>query len=278
MTERPNFDRQYIENELQKLAGSLVKKSAVFVGGGAAMAFYGLKEATKDVDVVVQTQDDVNSLALALRALGYSDPRRGVTVKYARMRATMILENSEGFRWDIFERVVARKLSLSGNMVARSQLLFERGNLQVRLLSKEDIFLLKSVTDRARDLEDMGVVAESGVDWSIIAAECDCQSLHSKVVWEDALCSRLMDLRERRGIVSPIEKRICRLADQKFLEGWIVRRIREGISTIKGLAKEAGEPEHLIRKVVEKLVRTNRLSVDQSTRPYRYMSHDESMD
>lgn len=52
MTERPNFDRQYIENELQKLAATLVEKNTVFVAGGAAMAFYGLKEATRDIDVV----------------------------------------------------------------------------------------------------------------------------------------------------------------------------------------------------------------------------------
>jgi hypothetical protein len=30
MTERPNFDRQYIENELQKLAATLVEKNTVF--------------------------------------------------------------------------------------------------------------------------------------------------------------------------------------------------------------------------------------------------------
>ena len=278
MTERPNFDRQYIENELQKLAATLVEKNTVFVAGGAAMSFYGLKEATKDIDVVVQTKANVDSLVLALRALGYSDPRQGVTINYVRMRATAILENIDGFRWDIFEQVVAKKLVLSKGMIKRSQLLFDRGNLQVRLLSKEDIFLLKSVTERDRDVEDMAVVAESGVDWNVIAAECDFQSLHSRVVWEDALCSRLMDLREKRGIVSPIEKRICRIADQKFLERWIVRKAREGTNTIKGLAKEAGEPEHLIRRAVEKLVRMNRLGVDRSTKPYRFISHEEPED
>lgn len=96
MTERPNFDRQYIENELQKLAATLVEKNTVFIAGGAAMSFYGLKEATKDIDVVVQTKANVDSLVLALRALGYSDPRQGVTINYARMRATAILENIDG--------------------------------------------------------------------------------------------------------------------------------------------------------------------------------------
>jgi hypothetical protein len=50
------FNRRYIEMELEKLNAALTRRTRVFVAGGAAMAFYGLKEATKDIDVVVESE------------------------------------------------------------------------------------------------------------------------------------------------------------------------------------------------------------------------------
>ncbi len=38
MTERPDFDKQYVEGELQKFALKLRKKTRIYVAGGAAMA------------------------------------------------------------------------------------------------------------------------------------------------------------------------------------------------------------------------------------------------
>lgn len=270
MIRRRSFNRLYVENELRKIATALTHKTTIFVAGGAAMAFYGLKEATKDIDVVVHTRDDAKSIVLALRKLGYTDPRHRIAVNYRRMKASAILENHDGFRWDIFEGVIAGKLSLSMGMTRRSQKLFDNGNLQASLLRKEDIFLLKSVTERDLDVEDMGISAESGVDWDVIAKECRSQALHSPIIWEDALCSRLMDLKNRRGIISPIEKEICRIADQKILEAWITRKVSEGLCTVKDLAVDAGEPEHVIRKAIRRLVRKKVLTANRSAKPHRF--------
>jgi len=269
MSERRNFNKEYVEHELHGLETPLEEKITVFITGGAAMSFYGLKEATKDIDVVLQNKVEVNVLISALQSLGYKDPHKGLTINYTRMRASAILENPDGFRWDIFEQVVADKLSLSKGMIKRSCKLFNEGNLQVRLLSKEDIFLLKSVTDRDGDIDDMGIVAESGVRWDTIAKECSLQSSHTDRVWEDALCNRLMDLREKRGITAPIEKAICRIADQRILETWIIRRVAEGIDTVRDLARESKENEQVIRRATNILARKKMLSIDRSTRPYR---------
>ena len=275
MTDRRNFNREYIEKELERLAATLPKKTAVFIAGGAAMAFYGLKEATKDIDVVVESKAKVDSLASTLHSLGYVDPRQGLTVNYTQMKTSAILENPDGFRWDMFEQVVAGKLRLSKGMIKRSQKLLYRGSLQARLLSKEDIFLLKSVTERDRDIEDMGIVAESGLNWDAVEKECRFQASHSVVVWEDALCNRLMELREKRGIASPIEKMICRIADQKILEAWITRKVREGINTVRGLASESGEPDRTIREAIGRLARRKIITVNRSIRPYRFMLRRE---
>ncbi len=41
------------------------------------------------------------------------------------MLATQILENEDGFRWDIFHEYVCRKLRLSIGMIERSKVLFK---------------------------------------------------------------------------------------------------------------------------------------------------------
>jgi len=207
-----------VERELSAIARKLRQRTKVYLAGGAAMALINLKEATKDIDVVVETEAEVKSLLLALEQLGYKDPHDFVTINYQRMHARAIRQNADGFRWDIFEKVIAGKLSLSNDMIARaSQYAKSTGTLQLSLLSKEDIFLLKSITEREGDLEDMRVIAESTVDWKVVARECRWQSDNSDTIWESAVCDRLQALRTKYGITTPIEKEICRSASRKIL-------------------------------------------------------------
>jgi hypothetical protein len=264
------FNKQYIENELQKLAAALCRKTRIFVTGGAAMAFYGLKETTKDIDVVVEKRSEFRTLVSALRSLGHTRPKGGVGVTYVRMRASAVLENADGFRWDIFERVIARKLSLSQSMIDRSRVLYDKPTLHVRSLSKEDVFLLKSVTHRDLDLEDMRIVAESGINWNQVKIECHAQASRSGRIWEDALCEKLIELRERMKIASPIEKSICKIADQRIIENWIIRKVGAGDNTVKDLAREAAQPESVIRKAISRLVRRRDLTVDRSKKTHRF--------
>jgi hypothetical protein len=129
-----------------------------------------------------------------------------------------ILENREQFRWDIYEKTIANKLTLSKGMMKRAgDHPVGGGNLSVKLLRSEDIFLLKSVTEREGDLEDMRILAETGLDWNIISEECLWQASHTRVIWENALCERLRELRTRYKIVSPIERKICQAATEKVL-------------------------------------------------------------
>lgn len=267
---RNQFNKDYIENELQKLSTLLRRRTRLFVAGGAAMAFYGLKEATKDIDVVVERRSGLHSLMSALRTGGYAYPKHGLGFTYTRMRAKAILENGDGFRWDIFERVIANKLSLSKGMVSKSHVIFNKAKLHVRSLSKEDIFLLKSVTERDFDLDDMRIVAESGIDWNRVKTECHSQASRSERIWEDALCEKLIDLRERMNVVSPIEKSICRIADQRILERWIIKRVGAGVNTVNDLAREAGEPKWVIRKALAELVEKRDLGVKREGRLHTF--------
>lgn len=55
MTKRRTFDRKYVFTELDKLSASIVVPTQFFIIGGLALISYGLKEATKDIDVVVRS-------------------------------------------------------------------------------------------------------------------------------------------------------------------------------------------------------------------------------
>lgn len=233
------------------------------------MALVNLKEATKDIDVVVQTSDEEKYLVSALHELGYTDPRRSMTIKHKRIDARDIVENSDGFRWDIFEKVVANKLRLSEGMIRRSQSHLSSDTLSVRLLSKEDIFLLKSVTERERDLEDMRTIAETSPKWETIDVECRWQSAHSNTAWEDDLCNRLQELKAKYRITSPIKRRICRIADQKVLEEGIKLQLKKRTATVKEIAKNIEEPESTVRKALAKMVEEKIVSIDKSETPHR---------
>ena len=78
------------------------------------MAFYGLKVATKDIDIILTNQEDLNSLQTALSSIGYKEPNPIIITRpYNEMQTSAILENQDGFRWDLFLNKVCGKLTLS---------------------------------------------------------------------------------------------------------------------------------------------------------------------
>ena len=113
------------------------------------------------------------------------------------MQTNAIVENTDGFRWDLFINKVCNALMLSEEIKQRAKPLYEGNNLTVLTASKEDVFLFKGITEREADLDDMRILAESGLDWKLISKECQTQSAAAGVPWEMALSQNLQDLNER---------------------------------------------------------------------------------
>lgn len=137
------------------LGRALGRPLSVYLLGGENMRIRKMKQATKDVDLVVAKVKDYDRLSDALVQIGY-----GPLAKSEIGPADMKLMPSgifikEGMpRVDVFTRVVANKLRLIDQMVRKSEIV-DQGNLRLHLLSNEDVFLLKSVTDREADDVDM---------------------------------------------------------------------------------------------------------------------------
>lgn len=143
---------------LEELGDTLEQRVDAYLLGGGNLILRGLKDTTKDIDVVLADREAFRALAEALQALGY-EVRRDLEEAYRQLAPSIVLEK-EGFpRWDIFVDVVANALHLTGEMQERSDEHHEFGNLHLHLLSLTDIFLFKAVTDREGDLEDAALVA-----------------------------------------------------------------------------------------------------------------------
>lgn len=198
MTQRRSFDKNYLNREFDKLNAITKQLLTLYLIGGGAMAFYGLKVATKDIDIILTSQNDLNNLQTTLKDIGYKEPHPIlITRAYNQMQTNALLENQDGFRWDLFLSKVCNALTLSGEMQTRATLLYQGSRLKVLIASKEDLFLFKGITEREADLDDMRILAQSGLNWEIIRQECKSQSEVSGDCWEDALYQNLIDLKAK---------------------------------------------------------------------------------
>ncbi len=207
MAQRRSFDKDYLKQEFDKLDSTVKKGIVLYLIGGGAMAFYGLKVATKDIDIILTNQENLNSLQAALDSMGYKEPNPVVITRpYNEMQTSAMLENKDGFRWDLFLTKVCGKLTLSAEMQKRANPLHQGNKLKVLIVSKEDLFLFKAITTRDADLDDTRILAQSGLNWQTITQECKSQSEQTGVCWEDALTQNLQELKTKYSIEAPIEK------------------------------------------------------------------------
>jgi len=236
MTQRREFSLGYIESELASLDSGLAGPLDVYVAGGFVMARRGLKPGTKDIDVVLEDRPRFRNLVKLLLRHGYRELAVDVLPSaYVTLFASAILENGDGFRWDVFERVVADKLALTETMKSRATPSYKKKKLTLFLLSKEDVFLMKSVTDRDRDLEDMFLLARSGLDYDAVFEECLVQSELTDRVWESGLYERCEELDERYGVRVPFMNKLRRVADEKAVMHVLTNLIKGGLDSESAL-------------------------------------------
>ncbi len=234
---RIKFYEKYVFAELEKVGNVLASPTTLYLIGGAAMIKYGMKAATKDIDVLLSTHDETDNLIQALLKSGYHVIQTNrLGAEYQEMQATQILENEDGFRWDIFYEYVCRKLKLSVGMIERSKVLFESGSLMVRLISKEDVLLFKTVTEREDDEADLLLLARSKVNWELVLQECMTQS-REDLRCEVDLSDKLDKLGASYGLETPIYDRIYQAA-QIRMDKWFEKQIIEELKKSPRSAEE----------------------------------------
>jgi hypothetical protein len=272
MTKRRPFDKNYLKQEFDKLNSKTKLPLTLFLIGGGAMTFYGLKDSTKDIDIILTSIEDLKNLKTTLETIGYKEPELVlITRAYSHMQTNAILENQDGFRWDLFINKVCNALTLSATMKQRANQLYKGDRLTVLITSKEDVFLFKGITERQADLEDMRILAESGLNWRIINQECQKQSAASGIPWEDALYQNLLDLKSKYKIESPIEKLLRTAAERKIIETTLLRELEKGNGTVKGITQKIKEPQSFVRTELNRLANKGLITVDKAHKPYKFL-------
>jgi len=176
------FDEKYIDKELESIGIRIKKPTGIYLIGGCAMSLRQLKESTKDIDIVFRNKEDYEAFADALFGAQYYEPFT-ITSEYLHLEAMKMYENKDAFHLDLFVGQVLRKLVLSDSMIKRAEMYKKHGNMEVYLLSKEDVFLFKGFASegRKRDLADMNVLYP-GLDWVALKQELKIQKMPKRLM------------------------------------------------------------------------------------------------
>lgn len=261
--------KQNLFKGLYDVGRALTDEVDVYLLGGANLILRGLKDSTKDIDVVLKSKGDLKKLIEALRNCGYQqkqDIERGYELAPS-VSVSVVLEK-EGFpQWDLFVEKLAA-LYLTEKMVERSDRSEKFENLCIHLLSPTDIFLFKSITDREGDLEDASLVARhaADIDWKEVLNEIKKQEQITGQYLSFAVLDTLDLLAERYNIHTPIHNQLT----SHCLERGIMFLLDKP-KTVKELQKELNFPRHQIYNKLRKLEKEGKIEVERSGKVNRYM-------
>lgn len=196
-----------------EINNNVKEKIIIYVIGGAAMMNMNLKRATKDIDIVVETKQEYKELEQILEKIGFKTKRPLPSYKNLNLARILIRDD---FQIDIFEKTVCAKFMLSVGMIKRSKNIFAN-KLFVNIISKEDIFLFKTMTERDGDLDDCVSLARENMDWKAILSELKNQIKESgEDIWVTWIMER-MDILEDRGVFIPIIDDIRTLSEEYYV-------------------------------------------------------------
>jgi hypothetical protein len=206
--------------KLFELFGTELKeRTECVVIGGSAMLFYGLKTATKDIDLVFMSRKDRDRFRKLARKIGFKERETKVIEKYKEIRISMpILMERKETRLDLFAEEIF-SLRLSEGIKERIKEVHEFGNFIVKVVSPEDIILLKSVTDREGDRLDAKDIANKfDINWDIVVKESVWQMENGKKIFPVFLYDFLIELKDLGvSIPKPILDSVRKIGEREML-------------------------------------------------------------
>ncbi|MGM5484344.1 MAG: nucleotidyltransferase [Nanobdellota archaeon] len=203
------------QEELFRLIADYLEKDITCTAiGGTAMMFLGYKTATKDIDLVFKNRKDRNEFIKAIESLGYResslkdiyDKRR----EKEKGKPVMLTRGEE--RFDLFYRdVFGLKIDTSVENLTKREDFLGKKELIIYMPSPEDLILLKSVTGRDKDHEDIETLIETkeDIDWDSIVDKAISQRKNNQWVLID-LEETLREIKKKFFIKNRIFDRIYR--------------------------------------------------------------------
>ena len=206
-----------IEQLMEELSEAVDGHTNIYLIGGGAMMFLGMKGYTKDLDLVVSSEDEYSKLIDGLSDIGFISDKPTEGLEKTNLSDTQVRGD---YRVDIFSKEICGKLQLSDTMMNRSIKRYTSEKLDLYSCSVEDIFLLKSVTERRGDLEDCNnlIRISESFDWASLTKEIREQVSSGGSIWITYLTERM----ERLGLDSrrPDVYREISAIERECLEKW----------------------------------------------------------
>ncbi|MCL1811372.1 MAG: nucleotidyltransferase [Methanomassiliicoccaceae archaeon] len=210
----------------KELSDNTDKNMDIYLIGGGALMKHGLKEYTKDVDIVVGDEETFNGLTQLLLDVGFIS--KMPEEAHLKMSLSQILVRGEA-RVDLFNRTVCRTLFLSEGMKGRSRP-EETGGVRLHVCAPEDLLIFKSVSEREGDREDSAQIVRSGkMDWNTVMSEIKHQMENGEDVRITWITAFFNELAEEKKIITPMQKELNALSDAFFekYEGEHANHIKE---------------------------------------------------
>jgi len=240
----------------------------IYVIGGSALALRGRKDSTKDIDLVLFSIDDAKLVRDILEGMGVKVSMRPSDPGHLASTPPTV-----DIAVDLFCGTICNGLSLSSTMASRAWVLDPQArNAHFRVLSDEDLFLLKSVTERPRDLHEMVGLFRGGLNKDILLQECDVQDRMAKRgerIWELFLLDRLEELERTYSISVSWKGELKRRADIKMGAALMMRSVPPEGCSYADLSKAIEAPLDLVKRCAHYLEENDLISIDRSRKPHR---------
>jgi hypothetical protein len=191
----------------EELSNHLSSDVIIYLIGGENLRIKGYKQATKDCDIVVTNEQSFLALVEAFKHLGYKSTHEKIRpISELRIEPSITLKHSMKPTVDIFTTSIARKFYISESIRDRAKVENFVGShkLELGILKNEDIFLLKCVTSRTSDLEDLVIlVRDPEFDWETLWKELEKQDKDTGNHVLEIILDNIDDIMERTNIKRP---------------------------------------------------------------------------
>jgi hypothetical protein len=206
--------REEINELFEQLGQVLEQRVEALLIGGAVLLELGLKDATKDIDVVCRSEEDKERMLAAAKALGFEIV--GPEKRHERLGVRRLAVKG-GRNLDIFAQRISYDFDLSEAMWQRAKRIRSFGSLVIRDASLEDIFIMKLIANRPGDAPDCTNLVIAGLDFEAVYREIEAQYRKAgeakEKIWINYIEEGIARLQDN-DLTIPIGDRISLLASE----------------------------------------------------------------
>jgi len=206
--------REEINELFEQLGQALDRKVQLLLIGGAVLLKLGLKDSSRDIDVVCRNEKDEEALLRSAMSLGFE--LVGPEKRHARLGVNRLAVKGMQ-NLDVFAGRISYDFELSETMWQRAIVSITFGDLLVRDASREDILIMKLIANREGDADDCAALMGAGLDFDAVNEEIERQyrkagDLEQKI-WITYIEEGIGRQEEEFSMKVPIADKVSELAD-----------------------------------------------------------------